>query len=112
MSKSSCSFRQFQLAVENDHRRLLRQCLNEWQLWSQRAKLQRDLLARQQETKVKMAALIDAAATGKLTAIETPANLPICLAQEPPSQEDTDAKVRDAASFTDSKTTHFFDAFN
>ncbi|XP_043961421.1 coiled-coil domain-containing protein 191 [Gambusia affinis] len=84
--------RQFQLAVENDHRRLLRRCLNEWQLWSQRAKLQRDLLARQQETKVKMAALIDAAATGKLTAIETPANLPICLAQEPPSQEDTDAK--------------------
>ncbi|XP_023182578.1 coiled-coil domain-containing protein 191 isoform X1 [Xiphophorus maculatus] len=84
--------RQFQLAVENNHRRLLRRCLNEWQLWSQRAKLQRELLARQQETKVKMAALIDAAATGKLTAIETPASLPICLAQEPPSQEDTDAK--------------------
>ncbi|XP_054893212.1 coiled-coil domain-containing protein 191 isoform X2 [Poeciliopsis prolifica] len=84
--------RQFQLAVENDQRRLLRRCLNEWQLWSQRAKLQRDLLAQQQKTKVKMAALINAAATGKLTAIETPANLPICLVQEPPSQKDTDAK--------------------
>ncbi|XP_014883235.1 coiled-coil domain-containing protein 191 isoform X2 [Poecilia latipinna] len=90
--------RQFQLAVENDQRRLLRRCLSEWQLWSQRAKSQRDLLARQQETKAKMAALIDAAATGKLTAIETPANLPICLAQEPPSKEDTDAeKGRHAA---------------
>uniref|UniRef100_M4A6L9 Coiled-coil domain containing 191 n=1 Tax=Xiphophorus maculatus TaxID=8083 RepID=M4A6L9_XIPMA len=80
--------RQFQLAVENNHRRLLRRCLNEWQLWSQRAKLQRELLARQQETKVKMAALIDAAATGKLTAIETPASLPICLAQEPPTENE------------------------
>ncbi|XP_008394554.1 coiled-coil domain-containing protein 191 isoform X3 [Poecilia reticulata] len=84
--------RHLQLAVENDQRRLLRRCLSEWQLWSQRAKSQRDLLARQQETKVKMAALIDAAATGKLTAIESPANLPICLAQQPLSQEDTDAE--------------------
>ncbi|KAM4718347.1 coiled-coil domain-containing protein 191 [Anableps anableps] len=81
-----------QLAVENNQRRLLRRCLSEWQLWCRMEKSQRDLLARQQETKVKIAALISAASTGKLTAIETSANLPTSFALEHKSQEDTDAK--------------------
>uniref|UniRef100_A0A8C3AUF0 Coiled-coil domain containing 191 n=1 Tax=Cyclopterus lumpus TaxID=8103 RepID=A0A8C3AUF0_CYCLU len=58
--------RQRQLAVESDRRRLLRRCLNEWQLWCRIEKEQRELLAQQQETRRKMAALINAASTGKL----------------------------------------------
>lgn len=104
MGKSSWSFRQFQLAVENDRRRLLQRCLNEWQLWCQMEKSQRDLLARQQETKVKMAALIDAASTGKLTVTETSVDPPKSLPPEPKRQEDTDAKVRPAASYTGLRT--------
>ncbi|MEQ2182296.1 hypothetical protein GOODEAATRI_020844, partial [Goodea atripinnis] len=81
------------LAVENDRRRLLRRCLNEWQLWCRMERSQRDLLARQQETKVKMAALINAAATGKLTAIKTSADTPESLLPEPKNQEDTGVKI-------------------
>uniref|UniRef100_A0AAX7UA00 Coiled-coil domain containing 191 n=1 Tax=Astatotilapia calliptera TaxID=8154 RepID=A0AAX7UA00_ASTCA len=64
--------RQCQLAAESDRRRLLRRCLNEWQLWCRTEKEQRELLARQQEIKQKMAALISAASAGKLKATETP----------------------------------------
>ncbi|XP_034415898.1 coiled-coil domain-containing protein 191 isoform X2 [Cyclopterus lumpus] len=64
--------RQRQLAVESDRRRLLRRCLNEWQLWCRIEKEQRELLAQQQETRRKMAALINAASTGKLMSTETP----------------------------------------
>ncbi|XP_040023282.2 coiled-coil domain-containing protein 191 isoform X1 [Gasterosteus aculeatus] len=64
--------RQSKLAVESDRRRLLRRCLNEWQLWCRREKEQRALLAQQQETRRKMAALINAASRGKLVATEPP----------------------------------------
>ncbi|KAM6908466.1 coiled-coil domain-containing protein 191 [Lycodopsis pacificus] len=64
--------RHCQLAVESDRRRLLRRCLNEWQLWCRSEKDQRELLAQQQETRRKMAALINAASTGKLMSTETP----------------------------------------
>ncbi|XP_075994292.1 coiled-coil domain-containing protein 191 [Genypterus blacodes] len=56
------------MAMESDRRRLLRQCLNEWQLWCRVEREQRELLDQQQETRKKMAALINAASTGKLTA--------------------------------------------
>ncbi|XP_029979062.1 coiled-coil domain-containing protein 191 isoform X2 [Sphaeramia orbicularis] len=65
--------RQCQLAVESDRRRLLQRSLNDWQLWCRMQKEQRELLAQQQETRRKMAALISAARTGKLKATETPA---------------------------------------
>ncbi|XP_012712866.2 coiled-coil domain-containing protein 191 isoform X1 [Fundulus heteroclitus] len=84
--------RKRQLAVENDRRRLLRRCLNEWQLWCRMEKSQRELSARQQETKVKMAALINAASTGKRTAIETSAGSAGRVPPEPESQEDAGAK--------------------
>uniref|UniRef100_A0A671W8R0 Coiled-coil domain containing 191 n=1 Tax=Sparus aurata TaxID=8175 RepID=A0A671W8R0_SPAAU len=64
--------RQCHLAVESDRRRLLRRCLNEWQLWCRMERAQRALLAQQQETRRKMAALINAASTGKLNVTETP----------------------------------------
>ncbi|MED6254877.1 hypothetical protein ATANTOWER_001474 [Ataeniobius toweri] len=69
---------------------------------------QRDLLARQQETKVKMAALINAAATGKLTAIKTSADTPESLLPEPKNQEDTGVKDHSAAEneVLDASTRH------
>ncbi|XP_068438049.1 coiled-coil domain-containing protein 191 [Clinocottus analis] len=86
--------RQRQLAVESDRRRLLRRCLIEWQLWCRIEKEQRELLAQQQETRRKMAALINAASTGKLTSTETPtfqANMDPAEASnlpEAPAEED------------------------
>lgn len=85
----SYSSRQMQLAVESDRRRLLRRCLNEWQLWCQVEKAQRELLARQKETKLKMAALLTAASTGKL--LRTPAAPP-----EPPNQSVVTARLQNS----------------
>nr|XP_020455613.1 coiled-coil domain-containing protein 191 isoform X2 [Monopterus albus] len=74
--------RQCQLAVKSDRRRLLRRCLSEWQLWCRMEREQRELLAQQQETRRKMAALINAASTGKLQARETPPCRPITAPPE------------------------------
>ncbi|KAF7213862.1 coiled-coil domain-containing protein 191 [Nothobranchius furzeri] len=62
--------RQTQLAAESDRRRLLRRCLGEWQLWCRTEKARRELFARQQETKEKMAAV----SVGKLTVAENSAD--------------------------------------
>uniref|UniRef100_A0A8C7YTL6 Coiled-coil domain containing 191 n=1 Tax=Oryzias sinensis TaxID=183150 RepID=A0A8C7YTL6_9TELE len=58
--------RKHQLAVESDRRRLLRRCLYEWQVWCRIMREQRCILAQQQETKRKMAALLSAAVKGHL----------------------------------------------
>ncbi|KAM4534077.1 coiled-coil domain-containing protein 191 [Odontesthes bonariensis] len=84
--------RQYQLAVESDRRRLLRRCLNEWQLWCRLEKEQRKLLAQQQEIKRKMTALLSAASTGKLMATETPADQPIRVPPVPPNESETIAE--------------------
>nr|XP_046227086.1 coiled-coil domain-containing protein 191 isoform X2 [Scatophagus argus] len=84
--------RQCQLAVESDRRRLLRVCLNEWQLWCRMEKDQRELLAQQQETRRKMAALINAASTGKLKAPETPTYQPVMAPPETSHQTETTEK--------------------
>ncbi|XP_044031665.1 coiled-coil domain-containing protein 191 isoform X2 [Siniperca chuatsi] len=81
--------RQCQLAVESDRRRLLRRCLNAWQLWCRMEKEQRQLLARQQETRRKMAALINAASTGKLKATETQTYQPIMAPLEASNQPES-----------------------
>ncbi|KAI5627474.1 coiled-coil domain-containing protein 191, partial [Silurus asotus] len=59
--------RHCQLAEESDRRRLLRRCLSDWHLWCRMERGRRELLSQQEETRRKMAALIDAAASGKLT---------------------------------------------
>ncbi|KAM9436713.1 coiled-coil domain-containing protein 191 [Clarias gariepinus] len=59
--------RRCQLAEESDRRRLLRRCLGDWRLWCRMERERRDLLRQQEETRRKMIALIDAAASGKLT---------------------------------------------
>ncbi|GAA6214973.1 coiled-coil domain-containing protein 191 isoform X1 [Lates japonicus] len=81
--------RQCQLAVESDRRRLLRRCLNEWHLWCRMEREQRELLAQQQETRRKMAALINAASTGKLKTAATPAYQPIMVPPEASNQPET-----------------------
>lgn len=57
-------------------------------------KEQRELLAQQQETRRKMAALINAASTGKLKATETPIYQPITAPPEASNQPETTEKVR------------------
>ncbi|XP_076146750.1 coiled-coil domain-containing protein 191 isoform X2 [Alosa pseudoharengus] len=58
--------RRCQVAAESDRKRLLRRCLNDWQLWCRMERERRELLQQQEETKRKMAALISAAVSGKL----------------------------------------------
>ncbi|XP_062376875.1 coiled-coil domain-containing protein 191 [Sardina pilchardus] len=58
--------RRCQVAAEGDRKRLLRRCLNDWQLWCRMERERRELLQQQEETKRKMAALISAAVSGKL----------------------------------------------
>lgn len=84
---SITSCRQIQLAVESDRRRLLRRCLSEWQLRCRVEKAQRELLARQQETKLKMAALLTAASTGKL-GTGASADQPRTVPPAPPNQSE------------------------
>uniref|UniRef100_A0A3Q4AH88 Uncharacterized protein n=1 Tax=Mola mola TaxID=94237 RepID=A0A3Q4AH88_MOLML len=80
--------RQCQLAVESDRKRLLRGCLTEWQQWCRMEKEQRELLAQQQETRRKMAALINAvsAASGP------PAYQPVIAPTEASHQPGTTEK--------------------
>ncbi|XP_029313338.1 LOW QUALITY PROTEIN: coiled-coil domain-containing protein 191 [Cottoperca gobio] len=81
--------RRCQLALESDRRRLLRRCLNEWQLWCRMEKEKRELLALQQETRCKIASLIKAASTGKLKATATPTSQPIMASSEKCKQPET-----------------------
>ncbi|KAM7390469.1 hypothetical protein PAMA_008567 [Pampus argenteus] len=81
--------RQCKLAVESDRKRLLQRCLNEWQLWCRTEKEQRELLAQQQETRRKMAALINAASTGKLKAAETTGHQSIMAPHEESNQPES-----------------------
>ncbi|CAB1340982.1 unnamed protein product, partial [Coregonus sp. 'balchen'] len=81
--------RRCQMAMESDRRRMLRRCLSDWRLWCRAARGRRELLAQQEETRCKMAALINAAATGKLKVMETPAPEPITAPPETFDQSET-----------------------
>lgn len=62
-------------------------------------KEQRELLAQQQETRRKMAALINAATTGKLKPRETQTYQPIMAPPEASNQPETKRKVRGALTY-------------
>ncbi|XP_073686940.1 coiled-coil domain-containing protein 191 [Garra rufa] len=64
--------RRSQQAVESDRKRLLRRCLSDWRVWCQVERHRKELLQRQEETRRKMAALINAAASGKLGGEKSP----------------------------------------
>ncbi|KAG7487275.1 hypothetical protein MATL_G00021510 [Megalops atlanticus] len=55
-----------QVALESNRRRLLRRSLSDWRLWCQGERRRRELLSQQEETQRKMAALLHAAASGRL----------------------------------------------
>ncbi|XP_042154573.1 coiled-coil domain-containing protein 191-like [Oncorhynchus tshawytscha] len=59
--------------MESDRRRMLRRCLSDWRLWCRAERGRQELFAQQEETRYKIASLINAVATGKLKAPETPA---------------------------------------
>ncbi|KAG2457301.1 coiled-coil domain-containing protein 191 [Polypterus senegalus] len=57
--------RKLQMAVENDRQRILRQYLNDWQIWCKAEQEKREMLKRKEETKMKMAAFLEAASSRK-----------------------------------------------
>ncbi|XP_055784439.1 coiled-coil domain-containing protein 191-like [Salvelinus fontinalis] len=82
--------RHCQVAMVSDRRRLLRRCLSDWRLWCRAERERRELLSQQQETRRKMAALINAVATGKLKMMEeTHTPEPITALPEPSDQSET-----------------------
>uniref|UniRef100_A0A4W5NQ80 Coiled-coil domain containing 191 n=1 Tax=Hucho hucho TaxID=62062 RepID=A0A4W5NQ80_9TELE len=81
--------RRCQVAMVSDRRRLLRRCLSDWRLWCRAERERRELLSQQQETRRKMAALINAMATGKLKMMETHTPEPITALPEPSDQSET-----------------------
>uniref|UniRef100_A0A674D6N5 Coiled-coil domain containing 191 n=1 Tax=Salmo trutta TaxID=8032 RepID=A0A674D6N5_SALTR len=85
-----------QVAMVSDRRRLLRRCLSDWRLWCRAERERRELLSQQQETRRKMTALINAAATGKLKMMEeTHTPEPITALPEPSDQSETVELVSD-----------------
>ncbi|XP_039383654.1 coiled-coil domain-containing protein 191 isoform X2 [Mauremys reevesii] len=58
--------RKKQLAIEHNRKQVLRCCFIEWQLWSRAEAEKRELQLRQEETRKKMAQLLEAASVGKL----------------------------------------------
>uniref|UniRef100_A0A8C7PHJ7 Coiled-coil domain containing 191 n=1 Tax=Oncorhynchus mykiss TaxID=8022 RepID=A0A8C7PHJ7_ONCMY len=88
--------RRCQVAMVSDRRRLLRRCLSDWRLWCRAERERRELLSQQQETRRKMAALINAVATGKLKMMEeTHTPEPITALPEPSDQSETVELVSD-----------------
>ena len=99
------STRNFQMARESDRRRLLRRCLDDWRLWCRAEGERRELLAQQEETRSKMAALISAAATGKLSMVPA-ACAPITVRPEPSVQSAASQEVSDPSCYLPSFTKH------
>ncbi|XP_051870413.1 coiled-coil domain-containing protein 191 [Pristis pectinata] len=66
--------RKKQLATECNRKHRLRYCFTHWLLWCKAEKEKRELKARKEETKQKMAALLDSASSGKLSAVSNRAS--------------------------------------
>lgn len=64
-NESAFSFRKIQLSAEHNRRRLLRCCFLAWQRWSQAETEKRELQLKREETKRKMAQLLEAVSLGK-----------------------------------------------
>ncbi|CAH1263826.1 CCDC191 [Branchiostoma lanceolatum] len=58
--------RKQQAAVEHDRRRVLQRCLQAWVLYAHWEQDRKELYRKQEETRTKMSALLEAAASGKL----------------------------------------------
>ncbi|TWW70967.1 hypothetical protein D4764_17G0004500 [Takifugu flavidus] len=71
-----------QIATKNYHRRLLQRCLAGWHLCCRMQRERDAILAQQEETRHKMAALIDAVSTSKLDVSDTPDMKPVMTPPE------------------------------
>uniref|UniRef100_H2RP76 Coiled-coil domain containing 191 n=1 Tax=Takifugu rubripes TaxID=31033 RepID=H2RP76_TAKRU len=87
--------RKCQIATKNYHRRLLQRCLAGWHLCCRMQRERDAILAQQEETRHKMAALIDAVSTSKLDVSDTPDMKPVMT---PPEAANHQEKVRCALS--------------
>eukprot|EP00066_Takifugu_rubripes_P016900 XP_011606166.1 PREDICTED: coiled-coil domain-containing protein KIAA1407 homolog [Takifugu rubripes] len=74
--------RKCQIATKNYHRRLLQRCLAGWHLCCRMQRERDAILAQQEETRHKMAALIDAVSTSKLDVSDTPDMKPVMTPPE------------------------------
>nr|XP_014343250.1 PREDICTED: coiled-coil domain-containing protein KIAA1407 homolog [Latimeria chalumnae] len=63
--------RKDQLAIECARRRVLRHCFTGWRSWCRAEQEKRELEAKKEETRKKMAALLDAASAGRLGTIQS-----------------------------------------
>lgn len=88
-------FRKCQIATKNYHRRLLQRCLAGWHLCCRMQRERDAILAQQEGTRHKMAALIDAVSTSKLNTSDTPDIKPVMT---PPEADYHQKKVRCALS--------------
>ncbi|XP_055500402.1 coiled-coil domain-containing protein 191 [Leucoraja erinacea] len=74
--------RKKQLAIECNRKHRLRYCFTNWLLWCKAEKEKRALEAQKEETKQKMAALLDSASSVKLSTVSNGASRFVCDVQQ------------------------------
>ncbi|CAJ0946029.1 unnamed protein product, partial [Ranitomeya imitator] len=86
--------------------RLLRRCLAEWQLWCRGEKEKRELEAQKEETKRKMAALLDAASSvgGRRQSNEDQTGVTVSSHEASETQVETGKSAKTEAPITSHKT--------
>ncbi|XP_069746108.1 coiled-coil domain-containing protein 191 isoform X2 [Narcine bancroftii] len=106
--------RKKQLASECNRKHKLRYCFTNWQLWCKAEKEKRELEAQKKKTKQKMAALLDSASSGKLTAVSCRASRwlhgmqQVVPAQNMMSMKKQDPSPVNAFLMTEDRKTHPF----
>ncbi|XP_062907050.1 coiled-coil domain-containing protein 191 isoform X1 [Mobula hypostoma] len=101
--------RKKQLATECNRKYRLRYCFTCWLLWCKAEKEKRELEARKEETKQKMAALLDSASSGKLSAVSRASRIECELQQVVPAQyvkSQVMMKKQDTSPVTDDSKVH------
>ncbi|TNM96317.1 hypothetical protein fugu_015978 [Takifugu bimaculatus] len=92
-----------QIATKNYHRRLLQRCLAGWHLCCRMQRERDAILAQQEETRHKMAALIDAVSTSKLDVSDTPDMKPVMT---PPEAANHQEKHHRSETFAPGASAH------
>uniref|UniRef100_UPI00398EA53D coiled-coil domain-containing protein 191 isoform X2 n=1 Tax=Pristiophorus japonicus TaxID=55135 RepID=UPI00398EA53D len=95
--------RKKQLAIECNRKHKLSDCFANWQLWCKAQKEKRELEARKEETKQKMAALLDSASSGKLSANSSNVLKCVCETQQIDSAQKVDELKKQGPSPFDSQ---------
>ncbi|XP_048458611.1 coiled-coil domain-containing protein 191 isoform X1 [Rhincodon typus] len=96
--------RKNQLATDCNRKHRLRYCFTNWQIWCKTEKGKRELEARKEETKQKMAALLDSACSGKLSANSSRVSKSTCeTLQIECAEEESQGKVKTQSSSVNSR---------